>query len=129
MLFRSFEGLEHGLDTELASGGASLSAGEAQLLAFARIFLKNPGLIILDEASSWLDPVTEQIIEQAMDKLIRGRTVIIIAHRLATVDRADEILIMDDGAIVEQGDRAELERDTESRFHHLLRTSMQEVLV
>jgi ATP-binding cassette subfamily B protein len=124
-----FKSLETGLDTELASGGGGLSAGEAQLLAFARIFVRNPGLVILDEASSRLDPATEQLIERAVDKLVQGRTVIIIAHRLATVNRADEILILDDGGIIEHGNREELARDPRSQFHHLLQTSMQEVLV
>ncbi len=86
------------LDTELESGGKGLSAGEAQLLAFARVFLRNPGLVILDEASSRLDPATERRIEHAIDKLLgdRSRTALIIAHRLSTVHRADEIL--DSGA-------------------------------
>ena len=124
-----FKSLENGLDTELASGGGGLSAGEAQLLAFARIFVRNPGLVILDEASSRLDPATEQLIERAVDNLVQGRTMIIIAHRLATVNRADEILILDDGGIVEHGNREELARDPASKFHNLLQTSMQEVLV
>ncbi|HET6316431.1 MAG TPA: ABC transporter ATP-binding protein, partial [Chloroflexota bacterium] len=88
------EALPDGLDTQLASGG-SLSAGEAQLLAFTRALLRDPALVILDEASSRLDPATERLIERAVDKLLRGRTGIIIAHRLATVQRADEILILD----------------------------------
>ena len=69
----------------LPPGGGGLSAGEAQLLAFVRVFLKDPGLIILDEASSRLDPATERRLEQAIDRLLAGRTAIIIAHRLATV--------------------------------------------
>jgi ATP-binding cassette subfamily B protein len=85
--------------------------------------------VILDEASSRLDPATEQLIERAVDNLVQGRTMIIIAHRLATVNRADEILILDDGGIIEHGNREELARDPRSQFHHLLQTSMQEVLV
>ena len=87
--------LKHGLDTELGPGGGGLSAGEAQLLAFARVFLQDPGLVILDEASSRLDPATERLIERAVDRLLAGRTGIIIAHRLATVQRADEIMILE----------------------------------
>jgi ATP-binding cassette subfamily B protein/ATP-binding cassette subfamily C protein len=83
--------LSQGLETPLGPDSGGLSAGQAQLLAFARIFLKNPGLVILDEASSRLDPNTETLIERAVDRLLEGRTGIIIAHRLATVQRADQI--------------------------------------
>ena len=120
--------LADGLDTELESGGRGLSAGEGQLLAFTRVFLKNPGLVILDEASSRLDPATEQLIERAIDKLLTGRTAIIIAHRLATVRRADDILILDHGQIAEYGTYDSLANDPDSRFSHLLRTGMTEVL-
>jgi ABC-type multidrug transport system fused ATPase/permease subunit len=121
--------LPKGLDSELASGGSGLSAGEAQLLAFARVFLRNPGLVILDEASSRLDPATERLIERAVDKLLAGRTGIIIAHRLGTVQRADLVLILDNGQIVEYGRREELAADSYSRFAALMRTGMEEVLV
>jgi ATP-binding cassette subfamily B protein/ATP-binding cassette subfamily C protein len=124
-----FRKLPDGLDTLLATGGSGLSAGEAQLLAFTRVFLKDPGLVILDEASSRLDPATEQLIERAVDKLLRGRTGIIIAHRLATVHRADQIVILDQGQIAEYGPYDELVHDPESRFAQLLRTGhMDEVL-
>jgi ATP-binding cassette subfamily B protein len=121
-------GLPKGLDTELQSGGAGLSAGEAQLLAFARVFLKNPGLVVLDEASSRLDPATEQLIERAVDRLLRGRTAIIVAHRLSTVQRADKILILEDGRALEAGPREALAADPKSHFAGLLRTGMEEVL-
>jgi ABC-type multidrug transport system fused ATPase/permease subunit len=121
--------LPAGLDTELESGGGGLSAGEAQLLAFARVFLRDPGLVILDEASSRLDPATEVRIERAVDRLISNRTALIIAHRLGTVQRADEIMILDNGQIVEHGPRAALADDPSSRFCHLLRTGLEEVLV
>ena len=123
-----YESLADGLDTEIQSGGAGLSAGEAQLLAFTRVFLKDPGLVILDEASSRLDPATEQLIECAVDKLLQNRTAIIIAHRLATVERADEILILEDGRVREYGERVQLVQNQESRFAELLRTGLQEVL-
>ena len=100
--------LPEGLDTKLAPGGSGLSAGEAQLLAFVRVFLHNPGLVILDEASSRLDPATEGRLERAMDNLLKGRTAIIIAHRLATVQRAGTILVIDEGRIVERGTHEEL---------------------
>ena len=99
------------------------------MLAFTRVFLRDPGVVILDEASSRLDPATEQLIERAVDKLLRDRTGIIIAHRLATVQRADEILILDEGQIIERGPRALLAGDRDSRFYSLLRTGLEEVLV
>jgi ABC-type multidrug transport system fused ATPase/permease subunit len=117
-----------GLATELQSGGQGLSAGEAQLLAFTRVFLKDPGLVILDEASSRLDPATERLIEQAIDRLLAGRTGLIIAHRLATVHRADHILILEAGAIREYGAYAALRADPASRFSRLLQTGLEEVL-
>ncbi len=120
-------GLPQGLDTVLESGGG-LSAGEAQLLAFARIFLADPGVVILDEASSRLDPATEARIEHAVDRLMAGRTGIIIAHRLGTVQRADDIMILDEGRIVEYGARVALAADPASRFSQLLRTGLEEVM-
>jgi len=124
-----FKALPNGLDTELESGGGGLSAGEAQLLAFTRIFLRDPGLVILDEATSRLDPATENLIERAVDKLVRNRSAIIVAHRLGTVERADDILILENGRILEYGERARLAEDPSSRFYHLLETGLEEVLV
>jgi ATP-binding cassette, subfamily B, bacterial len=121
-------GLPDGLDTKLAPGGGGLSAGEAQLLAFARVFLKDPGLVILDEASSRLDPATEHLLERAVDRLLANRTAIVIAHRLATVQRADRILILEDGRVVEEDKRASLADDPNSRFGRLLRVGLPEVL-
>jgi len=128
-LWHWYESLPAGLDTELESGGGGLSAGEAQLLAFTRIFLRNPGLVILDEATSRLDPATEMLIERAVDKLVRDRTAIVVAHRLGTVQRADDILILEDGAIIEYGERLQLVGDPDSQFYHLLETGLEEVLV
>ena len=106
-----------------------MSAGEAQLLAFTRVFLGNPGLVILDEASSRLDPATEQLIERAVDRLLQDRTAIIIAHRLGTIHRTDEIMILENGQIAEYGNRNKLAADSDSRFYHLLQTGLEEVLV
>ena len=111
-----------GLDSILAGGGGGLSAGEAQLLAFARVFLKDPGLVLLDEASSRLDPATERLIGHAFEALLNGdrkRTAIIVAHR---------IMILGHGRIVEEGARADLAADPNSRFAGLLRTGLEEVL-
>ena len=117
-----------GLDTELDTGSRSLSAGEAQLLAFTRVFLRDPGLVILDEASSRLDPATEQKLERAIDKLLQNRTAIIIAHRLHTIHRADDIMILESGNVSEYGDRKQLAANPASRFYQLLQTGMEEVL-
>lgn len=122
------EGQEKGLDTLLAAGGRSLSAGEAQLLALARVFLHDPGLVILDEASSRLDPSTEARLEKALNLLLAGRTALIIAHRLGTVQRTDDILILSEGAVQEYGPRAALAADPGSRFAQLLQTGLEEVL-
>jgi ATP-binding cassette subfamily B protein/ATP-binding cassette subfamily C protein len=124
-----YHSLPEGLDTVLGSDGEGLSAGEAQLLAFTRVFLADPGLVILDEASSRLDPATEQLIERAVNKLLVGRSGIIIAHHLATVARTDEILILEHGRILEYGMREELARNSNSHFYHLLQTGLEEVRV
>jgi ATP-binding cassette, subfamily B, bacterial len=116
----------HGLDTRLETGGRSMSAGEAQLLAFARVFLRDPGLVVLDEASSRLDPATELRIERAMDRLLAGRTAVIIAHRLGTVQRADHILVLEHGRVAELGRRAALAADPGSRFARLLATAREQ---
>ena len=122
------ESFPEGLDTRLQSGGEGLSAGEAQLLAFARVFLKDPGLIILDEASSRLDPATEARLERSVSRLLAGRTAVIIAHRLETVRRADRIAILQDGAVLEQGDRLALLADPDSVFSRLLQTGLEQEL-
>lgn len=122
------DSLPSGLDTELAAGGGGLSAGEAQLLALGRLFLSNPDVVIMDEASSRLDPATEQRVEAAVERLLKDRTGIIIAHRLGTVQRADMIMILDSGRIIEMGNRRKLADDPESRFSQLLQTGMEEML-
>ncbi len=110
--------LPHGLDTEL-QGDGDLSAGQAQLLAFARVLLADPGLVVLDEASSRLDPHTESLLARATLRLVEGRTAVVIAHRLATLDNADEIVVLDRGRIVEHGDRDVLAGDPASRYAQL----------
>ena len=102
------EGLENGLDTEVGEGGDLLSAGEKQLISFARAILANPRILILDEATASVDTITEQKIQSAMETVIRGRTSVVIAHRLSTVRNADWILRVEDGRIVEQGTHEQL---------------------
>ena len=123
-----YAALPEGLDTRLETGGRGLSAGEAQLLAFTRVFLRDPGLVILDEASSRLDPATERRVEHAVDKLLRGRTAIIIAHRLTTLHRADEVMILNEGRVLEHGEREQLATNPNSRFYRLLQTGLEEML-
>ncbi|HEX5571062.1 MAG TPA: ABC transporter ATP-binding protein, partial [Ktedonobacterales bacterium] len=118
--------LPDGLDTRLEASGGGLSAGEAQLLAFVRVFLRDPGLVILDEPSSRLDLATERMIEQGMRALLAGRTGIIIAHRLATVRRADVILTLGGGRVLELGAREALERQPDSHFAALLRVGLED---
>jgi ATP-binding cassette subfamily B protein len=121
--------LPSGLDTMLDSGSGGLSAGQAQLLAFTRVFLRDPGVVVLDEASSRLDPATEALLERAIDHLLENRTAILIAHRLETVARADDIVILEDGRVIEQGERRKLEEDPDSVYFQLLATGIEEALV
>ncbi len=100
--------LEHGLDTDVGEGGELLSTGEKQLISFARAILADPRILVLDEATSSVDTMTEQKIQSAIDTVIRGRTSIVIAHRLSTIKNADCILVVKSGRIVERGTHAEL---------------------
>ena len=120
--------LENGLDTQLGAGGEGLSAGQGQLLAFARIYLRDPGLVIFDEASSRLDPATERLLSQAVERLLENRTGIIIAHRLDTIQWVDHVMILDQGEIIEFGKREELKRSDTSRYAQLLRHGMEALL-
>ncbi|MEU8352349.1 ABC transporter ATP-binding protein [Streptomyces sp. NPDC048845] len=116
------ERLPRGLDTELAGGQrAGLSAGQAQLLALARAFLARPGVVVLDEASSRLDPATERLVEDGVDRLLAGRTGILIAHRLSSLARVDKVAVVAGGRVVEFGSREELAADPGSRFAGMLR--------
>ncbi len=102
------EKLENGLDSHVGEGGGTLSAGEKQLLSFARAILADPSLFILDEATSSIDTLTEKLVQDAVEKLMSGRTCFIIAHRLSTVKNADVILVVSDGKIIERGNHKEL---------------------
>jgi ATP-binding cassette subfamily B protein len=127
-LGRWLDELPDGLDTTLGATARGLSAGETQLVAFARVFLEDPGLVVLDEASSRLDPHTERLLERATSRLLEGRTGIVIAHRITTVQRAEQILILENGRVVELGRRDQLASDPGSRFSRLLPARMGEVL-
>jgi ATP-binding cassette, subfamily B, bacterial len=103
-----FASFPEGLETEVRERGSRLSAGERQLVSLARAALANPDVLILDEATSNLDPGTESAVEEAMGALMEGRTVIVIAHRLSTARRADRVAVVDDGRVVEVGTHDEL---------------------
>lgn len=124
-LLRWVEKLPAGLDTPLQGEGGGLSAGEAQLLTFARLFLQDPGVVVLDEPSSRLDPATEKLLTHAMDRLFEGRTAIIIAHRLETVERVDKVMVLSNGEIAEFGDREALARDPRSKYRAMLALSAE----
>jgi ABC-type multidrug transport system fused ATPase/permease subunit len=117
--------LPQGLHTVIGADGAGLSAGQIQVLACARIFLRDPDLVILDEASSRLDPATERLVHRALGRLLEGRTGIIVAHRLATIAYADDILVLEDGRVREYGPRLALAADPTSRFAELLRVATE----
>ena len=119
--------LPDGLATRLGAEGVGLSAGQAQVLACARIFLRDPDVIILDEASSRLDPATERLVHAALGRLLAGRTGIVVAHRLSTIAFADEILVLEEGRVREHGPRVALAADPASRFAALLRVATEEV--
>ena len=100
--------LPDGYDTVIGEGGGTLSGGEKQRISIARAILKNAPFIILDEATASIDPENEHLIQQALSQLTCGKTVITIAHQLATIEQADQILVLDDGRLVQQGTHAEL---------------------
>jgi ABC-type multidrug transport system fused ATPase/permease subunit len=116
------------LDTLLGDGERELSPGEQQLLAIARVLLRQPGLVILDEASAHIDPVSEQRLSHALTVLAQQRTVITIAHRLSTVRAADMVVVLADGQILEVGAPTFLAQQPDSHYTKLLATNLQEVL-
>lgn len=107
-IYDYIQSLPNGFDTEIGERGVKLSGGQKQRLSIARIFLKNPSILILDEATSALDNTTELLIQNALDELCKGRTTIIVAHRLSTIRSANEIMVISDGVIKEQGTHEEL---------------------
>jgi ATP-binding cassette subfamily B protein len=113
--------LPAGLETILGAGGSGLSAGQTQILACARILLRDPDVVILDEPSSKLDPATERLVHRAFGRLLAGRTGIIVAHRLATFALADDILILEQGEVIEHGPRLTLAADPASHYSAMLR--------
>jgi ABC-type multidrug transport system fused ATPase/permease subunit len=115
-------GLPDGLDTLLGPGGTSLSAGEEQLVAFARLLVRDVQVVVLDEATARMDPLTEARVVAASERLLGGRTGVLVAHRLGTVERADQVVVLDHGRVAQQGPRAQLAR-AEGPFRSLLEAS------
>ncbi len=112
--------LPQGLDTVVGPKGVGLSAGQAQLLALARVFLADPGVVVLDEASSRVDPATERLVTAALERLLAGRTALVVTHRLAVLRHADDVAVLEGGRLVEHGTRADLVADPGSRLSALL---------
>jgi ATP-binding cassette, subfamily B, multidrug efflux pump len=116
--------LPDGYDSEVGERGSGLSVGQRQLIAFARVVLANPRIVVLDEATSSVDTQTEQIIQQALRTVLRGRTSLVIAHRLSTIVEADMIVVIDGGRIVERGNHAELMK-LQGQYHRLYTTALR----
>jgi ABC-type multidrug transport system fused ATPase/permease subunit len=112
--------MPNGYETDVRRRGVRLSSGQRQLVAFARAFLADPRVLILDEATSSLDLPSERLVQRALRTLLRGRTAVIIAHRLSTVEIADRVLVVDDGRVVEDGAPADL-RERSGRYGSLHR--------
>lgn len=113
--------LENGYDTEVGEGGSKLSLGQRQLISIARAIVANPKIFILDEATSSIDTETEHLIQQAISKVLKGRTSFIIAHRLSTIKSADRILVIKNGKIIEDGNHKELMK--KKGYYHRLYTN------
>lgn len=117
-----------GLNTIVGSDGANLSAGEAQLITCVRALLRDPDLVILDEASARLDPATDRLLHNALRTLLQNRTAVLVAHRMSTLSFADQIVVLEDGVVVESGPRQHLADDPTSHFSTLMRQSHEEDL-
>ncbi|HAE57968.1 MAG TPA: multidrug ABC transporter ATP-binding protein, partial [Anaerolineae bacterium] len=117
--------LKKGYETSVEEGGVLLSVGQRQLISFARALLADPRILVLDEATSSVDTQTEQVIQKALATLLQGRTSFVIAHRLSTITNADKIVVVHDGAIVEQGTHAEL-MAKQSMYYELYQSGFQE---
>ena len=121
------EKMSDGLSSDVGEGGDALSTGEKQLLSFARAILADPKILVLDEATSSIDTVTEKAIQDAISVVIKGRTSFMIAHRLSTVVDADVILVVRDGRIIERGTHKELMKNKDGYYYHLFSRQFEEM--
>ncbi|MCE7082622.1 ATP-binding cassette domain-containing protein [Streptomyces sp. ST2-7A] len=110
------------LDTVLGTGARGMSAGEEQQLSLARVFLRDLGLVLMDEPTARLDPYSERLLVPALERLLDGRTAVVVEHRPHLLRKVDRILVLEDGEVAEEGERAVLAADPGSRFHRLLNT-------
>ena len=117
--------LPFGYDTVIGDRGLKLSGGQRQRISLARAILKNPPILILDEATSALDTESEILVQEAVERVLAGRTSIVIAHRLSTVQHADRILVLDNGKLIEEGPHTELLRNTEGIYKRLYELQFQ----
>jgi ATP-binding cassette, subfamily B, bacterial len=114
-----------GLNTVVGDRGVKLSGGQRQRVAIARAILKDPAILVLDEATSSLDARSEQLVQQALEKLMENRTTLVIAHRLSTIRKVDRILVIKDGAIIEEGSHAELAQMDNGIYSNLLKLQVE----
>jgi len=118
-IHKFIESLPGGYDHDVKERGVMLSSGQRQLIAFLRAYISNPSILILDEATSSIDSYSEELIQKATETITKGRTSIVIAHRLATIIKADKIIVMDKGRIVEEGTHQELVNKVEGYYKKL----------
>ena len=119
------EGFENGMETIVGERGVKLSGGQRQRIAIARAILKDPAILILDEATSSLDAQSEVLVQEALEKLMEGRTTLVIAHRLSTIRRVDQILVINKGTVIEKGTHEELSAIPDGMYSHLLKLQFQ----
>lgn len=118
--------LPEGYSTKVGERGVQLSGGQRQRVAIARAVLKNPEILLLDEATSALDVESERIVQQALDRLMRNRTTVVVAHRLSTIKNADQISVIQDGKIIEQGSHSSLVENRDGAYYKLISLQQQQ---